>query len=410
MVRELARGGQADLYLVTEKATGRQRAVKVYAENYRPDARVWTYLLTARTTPSVVEVFEADVVDGRRYEVMEFLAGDDLWTLRGTQALTELGAGAVDTIIGQIVDALEELHANGIVHRDIKPTNIRLRSLDPPQAVVLDLGISSAVGRGERLDDNSGTTRYAAPEFLIANWVAPSNDWWALGISLIEFFTGNEVMAEVDDTQIRLRIGRAPMTTSGVSDPRRRLLCEGLTVRYERERWGADKVRRWLAGESPPVPTYQVPDSGRQGAAKVPFRYLDVEYRFPDDLAAAMTNTWELAAVWLHGGDAEPRKRLREWADQFPDVTGISGKLSRRSLRHPHRHRQRPARRAAPAHPARARPKRPAHIPQPQHHARAASRAGARGDRPRGHQPGGRRRALEVPGPPAAAGRRCPHR
>lgn len=321
----VSRGRQANVYLVKERESDVTRVLKLYHDRaFRLDQRIETYLKTGRNTRSVVEVFETAVAeDGRYYELMEYLAGDSLEELGRKRTLDELGTKMVASIIKQLVDALDELHANGIVHRDVKPNNIVLRSLDPLEVAIIDLGISSVIDDpdGQKVDDGSGTPPYTPPEFLGAGWVSPGNDWWALGISLIEFFTRRRFLEGLDVDELKKRITSVQVSVAGVTDQRQRLLCQGLTAQAEVDRWGSKQVREWLAGGSPEAPGYREPDPTRPGGAEEPYEFQGGKYRFPDELAAALTTSWEIAATLLYGEDSEPRDRLREWVRQFPDVS-----------------------------------------------------------------------------------------
>jgi serine/threonine protein kinase len=332
--RELSPGGaQADLYVVREHATGQELVLKLYLGGWRPDQRIWDYLRSGRRSRSVVDTFETGTADGRCYEIMEHLAGGDLMALRERRNLDELGADGVKEIVRQLAEALDDMHANNIVHRDIKPTNILIRSIDRLELAVVDLGISSVVGpEGDLADERNGTPPYVPPEFIVAQRFSRASDWWALGVSLIEFITNRSLFEGLDDpVAMKIRLTSGPISLSAVTDPRLRLLCRGLTAQAERNRWGSKQVREWLAGGAPPAPEYQPPESERPGAAAQPFVYRGNSYRFADELAAAMTESWETAATVFYGEDREPRRRLREWLRQFPDIRPpAERRLSRR--------------------------------------------------------------------------------
>ncbi|MCW2502987.1 MAG: serine/threonine protein kinase, partial [Actinomycetia bacterium] len=222
-------GAQADLYVVLELATGRERVLKLYPDGWRPDQRIWDYLRSGRRSRYVVETHETGTADGRCFEIMEYLAGGDLMALRKERTLDELGADGVKEIVRQLADALDDMHANNIVHRDIKPTNILIRSIDRLELAVVDLGISSVVGPGGDLVDDSGTLPYVPPEFIITQWCSPASDWWALGVSLIEFITNRRLFEGLDDeVAMKRRLTRGPISVSTITDLRLRLLVQGL--------------------------------------------------------------------------------------------------------------------------------------------------------------------------------------
>lgn len=330
LVKELQRGAQADVYVVGEKSGDRKLVLKVYDGGWSPNQELWAHLRSGRTSRAVVETLETGRADGRCYEIMEYLTGDDLMTLRRRGTLEELGTDQLEAIIGQLVEALDELHAAGFVHRDLKPSNILVRKLSPIEVAIVDFGISSRAG--EAVDDRNGTAPYTPPRFLAAGSVEPANDMWALGVSLIEFFMGAWLFDGLNDqVALRSRIVDGPISTEAVADARLRMLCTGLTVPAERPRWTTKQVRAWLAGDSPPLPGYDAtPATGRAGAAEEPYRYRGTDFWFPDELASAMTLNWEDAALTLFEDDQEPLKRLRGWVRRFPDIS-LPSDASRRT-------------------------------------------------------------------------------
>ena len=167
--------------------------------------QVWTYLRTGRTSDAVVETVETVRADGYYYEVMEHLRGGDLTTLGRALSLEELGPARVAAIVEQLVHALDELHANGIVHRDLKPANILVREMNPIKVAIVDFGISSPDGR--QAPDRNGTPPFNPPEFEVDRLVTPANDMWALGLSLIEFFSGTTLFGGLDTAARRTRVG-----------------------------------------------------------------------------------------------------------------------------------------------------------------------------------------------------------
>jgi serine/threonine-protein kinase len=138
--------------------------------------------------PHVARVIDVGLLpDGAPYVVMEYLRGLDLaheLDRRGPLAVGE----AVDYVL-QACGALAEAHAHGLVHRNIKPSNLFLtaRPDGPPVVKVLDFGLSTAGTAG----DAAGAWKYMAPEQMTAiDDVDPRTDVWALGVVLYECLTG----------------------------------------------------------------------------------------------------------------------------------------------------------------------------------------------------------------------------
>ncbi|MEU7615246.1 protein kinase [Micromonospora rifamycinica] len=322
VLRELSTGGEGDLYVVQERATGLDRVLKLYRAGASPDPRVTGYVRESRRSRHIVELFEADTADGHHYEIMEYLAGHTVAELRRRHP-GGLDPALLTTLLGQITEALAELHATGIVHRDLKPSNLLVRTLDPVEIVLVDIGISRYVDDVEAFTRNrdTGTIRYRPPEFIAGGVISPAYDWWSLGITLFELATGGQILAGLgDDVALNVRYTTGVLDVSAVADERFRLLCRGLLTPDPDRRWGTDQIRSWLAGDSPPVAaTSTTPAPGTPHAAERPYRYLDVDYWYRPELAMALTETWQTAAALLFGGDPAPDQRLSEWLRQFPD-------------------------------------------------------------------------------------------
>ncbi|GID32026.1 protein kinase domain-containing protein [Paractinoplanes brasiliensis] len=319
VLRRLDRtGAEADVYLVQERASGAERVLKLY-RGPGPEPAVRTFLANKQSR-HVVTVTEAGTADDRGYEVMEHLAGGSLAELRHDDP-ARLGAEALTGLVRQLTDALTEVHANGIVHRDVKPANILVRRLAPLEVALIDFGISLHAPIDRSVTDASGTVRYMPPEYVSGQLVTTAFDWWSLGISVLELATGQPFLDGLDDVLIRVEITSGPVSTEAVVDPRLRLLCRGLLAQSLDDRWGAEQVTEWLDGGSPDVPTGYAAPAGAAEAeveAEQPYPYADTEYRNRVLLAVAMTANWEHTAQLLFGDDPEPLRALNTWREQFP--------------------------------------------------------------------------------------------
>jgi serine/threonine-protein kinase len=158
--------------------------------------------------------------NGRPYMVMELLEGVDLGKL-----LVDVGqiesTHAVELLL-QTCDAMAEAHANGIVHRDIKPTNLFLakRRDGSDLLKVLDFGISKAQSGPEmsltQTSSMLGTPAYMSPEQMrSARTVDPRSDIWALGTVLYELVEGRPPFAAQNFAELCVMVStepHAPMT------------------------------------------------------------------------------------------------------------------------------------------------------------------------------------------------------
>ncbi|CAN5817264.1 hypothetical protein BH24ACT5_BH24ACT5_17710 [soil metagenome] len=193
--RVLGRGGMATVYEGHDQRLDRRVAVKVVpVAGTEPTARQ-RFVQEAQSTarlfhPNIVALFDAGEVDGSLYIVMEFVAGRTL-----ADEIKDRGRFATShasTIAISVLAALDHAHRAGLVHRDVKPSNIMLA--DDGTVKLLDFGIA------KRLDDLAGslttvggivgTPKYLAPEQVEGRPATPASDVYAVGVVLFEMLTG----------------------------------------------------------------------------------------------------------------------------------------------------------------------------------------------------------------------------
>jgi serine/threonine protein kinase len=137
--------------------------------------------------PHIVPIYDVGEIDGRLYVTMRLIAGQDLQTVLNDGPLSP--ARAVN-IIEQIASALHSAHQAGLVHRDVKPSNILLAQND--FAYLIDFGIARTTGDTALTSANTtiGTWAYMAPERFQAGEIQPSSDVYALACVLFQCLTG----------------------------------------------------------------------------------------------------------------------------------------------------------------------------------------------------------------------------
>jgi hypothetical protein len=193
VVEQVGRGGMATVYKGFQPALNRYVAIKVlpaffaedpqFLERFRQEAQTVSQL----RHPSILAVFDFGEQDGVTYMVSEFLGGGTLEQRLG-QPLPLEQAGALLTPIAQ---ALDYAHSRGMIHRDVKPSNILLADDGTP--VLTDFGVARIVAGTTRLTSTGvavGTPEYMAPEQAAGDPATPAVDRYALGIVLYELLTG----------------------------------------------------------------------------------------------------------------------------------------------------------------------------------------------------------------------------
>jgi serine/threonine-protein kinase len=202
--REIGAGGMGVVFAAIHVHLDQRVALKFLFEeaSQSPELveRFWREARAAVKIQSehVARVIDVGQVDGSStpYIVMEYLEGDNLENIVKREGPLEV-ADAVRYIL-QTCEALAEVHAQGMVHRDVKPANLFLAHRSDGTRIVklLDFGISKAapVWADERLTNTAaviGSPRYMSPEQLrSAHDVDARTDIWALGVSLFELLGG----------------------------------------------------------------------------------------------------------------------------------------------------------------------------------------------------------------------------
>lgn len=203
--REIARGGMGAIFQAEHVHLGRSVAVKLLHSGYqyREDMRL-RLLREARALavarhPNLVEVYDAGVCPGSGpYVAMEMLDGrtlDGILAARGRLPIEE-----VAHIGRQLCDALAFAHARGVVHRDVKPSNIFIARTELGDEIVKLVDFGIALLDAERLSDTDskitkggellGTFDYMAPEQLLAKEIIDYRcDIYSIGVTLYECLT-----------------------------------------------------------------------------------------------------------------------------------------------------------------------------------------------------------------------------
>jgi eukaryotic-like serine/threonine-protein kinase len=189
----LGRGGMASVYLAVDGELDRPVAVKVLAEHLDTPGFRDRFMREARLAaqlshPNIVQVFDVGDDNGRPFIVMEYVEGATL--ADELQARGPLEPTEVVHLALQVCGGLEQAHAAGLVHRDIKPQNLLLR---PDGSVkIADFGIARAAEatRLTQIGSVLGTAAYLSPEQALGEEVTAAADIYSLGCVLYELLSG----------------------------------------------------------------------------------------------------------------------------------------------------------------------------------------------------------------------------
>ena len=220
-VRLLGKGGMSEVYEVENLRMGSRHALKLYTyEKDDPEVRdrfqVEGKLLARLGHPRIVKVTDlgTDESTGRPYFVMDLILDET----GGLKLLSDVQPGTVDEdMIGRWYDDIREglayIHANGVIHRDLKLQNVLIGP--DGHAVLTDFGISKifdAKGDGVQIVDTvrtlvkvkegrslvMGSLGYMAPELEMGVAASPQSDWYALGVIVYRLLTGTWCDARTD--------------------------------------------------------------------------------------------------------------------------------------------------------------------------------------------------------------------
>ncbi|MFJ6412080.1 Stk1 family PASTA domain-containing Ser/Thr kinase [Terribacillus saccharophilus] len=192
--RLIGGGGMANVYLGQDIILDREVAIKVLKLEYANDdefiARFHreAHAATSLSHPNIVTIYDVGDEDGIYYMIMEYVSG---MTLK--QYIQTHGSIVVpDTvdIMKQVTSAISHAHANGIVHRDIKPQNILID--DYGKVKVTDFGIATALSATSLTQTNAmlGSVHYLSPEQARGGIATKKSDVYSLGIVMFELLTG----------------------------------------------------------------------------------------------------------------------------------------------------------------------------------------------------------------------------
>ncbi|HJT28653.1 MAG TPA: protein kinase [Pyrinomonadaceae bacterium] len=207
ILEKLGAGGMGEVYLAEDMKLGRKIAIKILSEEFTTNKdRLHRFEQEASAAsnlnhPNILTIHEMGIDRGRHYIATEFIDGV---TLRRKMAASQLETHTILDIAVQVASALEEAHAAGIVHRDIKPDNIMVRRNG--YVKVLDFGLAKLTETVDRSPSDGeaatrvlvqtdagvvmGTSHYMSPEQARGKPVDARSDIWSLGVVIYEMIAG----------------------------------------------------------------------------------------------------------------------------------------------------------------------------------------------------------------------------
>jgi serine/threonine-protein kinase len=196
----LGRGGMGVVYRAFDTVKGRTVALKVlipelatdraYQDRFRRESKRAARL----SEPHIIPIHDYGQIDGRLYIDMRLVEGIDLATLLDRDGPMPPAAAA--WITAQVASALDAAHADGLIHRDVKPSNVLItgHGKSMPFAYLIDFGIARVVSSASLSTSNStvGTVAYMAPERFAGSPGDRHADVYSLACVLYECLTGRQ--------------------------------------------------------------------------------------------------------------------------------------------------------------------------------------------------------------------------
>lgn len=246
LIRPLGQGGFAEVWEAERETDGRRVALKVLTEVRADSARALERfeqegrLAASLSSPRCVYVFDAGAWEGHPYIAMELMPGG---TLAGRIEAGPLPSRqAVDCVL-DVLDGLEAAQREGILHRDVKPSNVFLDA--DGRAKIGDFGISKSLEADSKLSQTGaflGTPYYASPEQIAAEPLDLRSDLYSVGAMLYELVTGKLPYLGTNASQVLAQVltrDPVPFAQTGVNVPMGlqvvilRLLAKAREKRYQ---------------------------------------------------------------------------------------------------------------------------------------------------------------------------------
>src|SRR5262245_26846703 len=247
LLREAGRGGNGVVYEARDTVLDRRVALKMSRSGQEDERFLTEARLCANLPkhPHVVTVFDAGVVDGKRFMAMEFIQGQPMNRRKNLVLATQIA------LLRDVALAVDHAHRHGLVHRDLKPQNILVDERGEPH--VTDFGLAMLAGQPS--DDPAsefvrGTPTYMSPEQAKGTAMDRRTDVYSLGVLLYEILAGRPPFQGANPGEILKKVVHAeppPLRdVPGLSSVCRRALSKDPAHRQQTARAFADDLTKAL--------------------------------------------------------------------------------------------------------------------------------------------------------------------
>ncbi len=274
LLREIGRGGMGVVYEGFDTQLKRKVAIKLMIASPNADPKeialdeerfVREAQLSAKLKhPNIVTVYEAGVIEGRRFLAMELIDGQPLSSWRKTGSVT---IRLQVSVLRDVAVAVHAAHEQGILHRDLKPRNILVEGKN--RAFVTDFGLAKTLGTNVSLSLTGSGAVVGTPSYMSPEQAQGSTklDWrtdiWSLGAMLYEILTGRPPFGGESPIEILMKVVKDPVVPpskiveagaglgldKGIENVCLKALAKNYKHRYVTAKAFADDLTRWLKGE-----------------------------------------------------------------------------------------------------------------------------------------------------------------
>jgi YVTN family beta-propeller protein len=249
----IGRGGMGAVYLAEQQFPKRKVALKVLSpdlaedEGFRERFVHESNVAASIDHPNIIPIHAAGEAGGRLYLAMRYVRGTDLRTLISKEG--PLGLEQTASIVGAVAGALDEAHAEGLVHRDVKPANILIASGRGPESsghvYLSDFGLTKRVISTSGLTKTGqfmGTVGYVSPEQIRGDPVDGLADVYSLGCVAYECLSGEPVFPRDEEVAVMFAhlqdpppsvASRRPELPAGIDSVIARAMAKSPTDRYQ---------------------------------------------------------------------------------------------------------------------------------------------------------------------------------
>jgi len=268
IVGPVGEGGMAAVYKAYQPSMERYVALKVLPRTYAEDPQFVSRfkreatLLAQLQHPHILPVFDSGIAEGYTYIVMPFIQGGKLTDLMKGEPLP---LARIRQVIAQVGDALDYAHERGMIHRDVKPSNVLID--ERGNCLLTDFGLARMVEDSVNLTSTGtimGTPAYMSPEQGSGQKIDARSDIYSLGIVLFEMATGRAPYQAETPVAIVFKHIRDPLPLPRKVNPQlteavERVTLKALSKRPEDRYQAAGDMVRAIQLAIPDSPIHQEP-------------------------------------------------------------------------------------------------------------------------------------------------------